>query len=293
MSAFFLYHGTTAPTGRVLAECLRLPHGSTPPDDRQDLLIRWGNRASVRLQAGFTLNPRRGIIQAGDKLGSLDLMRGAGVMTPDYGTSAHHTNLPVLARMRNHTRGQDIRLCMNMADVATALREGSEYIVEYIPTAREYRARVVGDRCVRVSEKVLREAGEYVQYCRNYETGWVFMQPRVRLNAFQEAMAVAAVRALGLHFGAVDLVVGDDGHTYILEVNTAPALAKRSAQAMIGGMVDLIRERTGLELDPMYSVLDQLESPIDDGDTEDVEAGDESCPDCGAPDFGCYGDCGG
>lgn len=268
---FLLYHASTAPTGRILGDALQIPHGSRPPEDRQDVLIRWGSRASVQYRPELTLNPRIAIDRATDKYESLHLMRQAGIVVPNHNANQTALRAPMLGRRRNHTRGTDIHLCLQQSDAIRAICQGAEYFVEYVPVAREYRARVVGNECVRVSEKVLRNEAAYVPHCRNYETGHIFVSPRVRLNAFQEAMAVAAVQVHGLHFGAVDLIVGDDGQTYVLEVNTAPALAPRSAGAMLAGMARLIKERMDIELDVAYGVLDLLSATDDgDGDTEDV-----------------------
>lgn len=265
---YFLYHRTTRPTGEVLAQALGLPHGSTPPQDRQDVVIRWGSQASLPYRPSlFTINPAAAIGRATNKYQSLVRMRERGVVVPNFAHDPSGLRAPFLGRLIDHTRGRDIILCMQLSD---ANRERRDFFTEYIPTAREYRARVVGDECVRISEKVLRDpdAGPQVPWIRNYETGYIFRSPTVRLNAYQEALAVSAVKAHGLDFGAVDLVVGDDGHTYVLEVNTAPALAPRSAGAMLGGIVRLIQERAGITLDPDFSVLNAL-SASDDGDTED------------------------
>ncbi len=261
---FFLYHRTTRPTGEVLGRALGIPHGSHPPADRQDVLIRWGNRERVAYTPSIcTINPAAAIERATDKFASLERMRERGVIVPNFSRDPWHLRPPLLGRLNNHTRGQDIRLCMQWRDAVE-----SDFYIEYVPTAREYRARVVGEECVRVSEKVLTTPENYTPWIRNYEHGHTFVAPRIRLNAFQESLAVAAVKAHGLDFGAVDLVVGDDGHTYVLEVNTAPALAPRSAAAMLGGLTRLIAERAGVELEPNYEVLTEL-SASDDGDTED------------------------
>lgn len=262
---YFLYHRTTRPTGEVLGRALGIPHGSHAPQDRQDIVIRWGSRDPLQYRPSlFTVNPSNAIGRATDKYESLVRMKERGVVVPPFSTNPQELRFPVLGRNRNHTRGTDIAFALQLRD-CTAI---SDFFTQYIPTAREYRARVVGDECVRVSEKVLTDESAYCPWIRNYENGYTFRSPSVRLNAYQEALAIAAVKAHGLDFGAVDLVVGDDGMTYVLEVNTAPALAPRSAGAMLGGIVRLIQERAGITLDPDFSVLNAL-SASDDGDTED------------------------
>lgn len=265
---FFAYHRTTAPTGRVLAEALRLPSGPAIPGDRQDLLVRWGSTAPVRYKPDFTLNPAFAITRATNKLASLERMRERGVVVPEFATNPAELEAPFLGRSLHHTRGQDIVLCMQQVD---AHRQPRDYYVKYVPVAREYRARVVGEKCVRISEKVYTEGAEYTPWIRNHGTGHTFRNPEFRLNDFQQALAVAAVKAHGLHFGAVDMIVGDNGMTYVLEVNTAPSLAPMSAMAMVTGMAALIQEQTGIELEPDLEVLATLADTEDDGDTEDSD----------------------
>lgn len=101
---------------------------------------------------------------------------------------------------------------------------------------REYRIHVFtnGDEHRLFVQQKLRRQGfqeneGYTNLVRNLDGGWVFaheaaniQQPRqVTLDA-----AVGAVRALGLDFGAVDLIEMDKiaGGSVVLEVNTAPGL---------------------------------------------------------------------
>jgi len=104
-----------------------------------------------------------------------------------------------------------------------ASRNERDYFVEYIPTAREYRVHVAFGECIKISEKVAGPDGTPCPWIRNTGSGYTFRNPRTRLGSLGQAAAIDAVRALGLDFGAVDLIVGDDANTYVLEVNTAPA----------------------------------------------------------------------
>ena len=161
---FLLYHRSTAPTGRVLAQALYMESGTAAPEDRQDVLIRWGSQARVQYRPEFTLNPAFAIARATDKYASLEIMRERGVVVPNFSREFTELRAPYLGRSNTHTRGIDIVLCMQDAD---ARRQPRDFYVEYVPTAREYRARVVGDKCVRISEKIATEGAELTPYCRN------------------------------------------------------------------------------------------------------------------------------
>lgn len=63
---------------------------------------------------------------------------------------------------------------------------------------------------------------------RNTKNGWVFTSriDSVKSEYLSEAKDVAykAILALGLHFGAADIIIDEEGHSKVLEINTAPGL---------------------------------------------------------------------
>lgn len=64
----------------------------------------------------------------------------------------------------------------------------------------------------------------YLPYMRNDDHNHTYRNPRKVLTPEQSETAIKAVQSLGLDFGAVDMVIGDDGNAYVLEVNTGPSL---------------------------------------------------------------------
>lgn len=65
----------------------------------------------------------------------------------------------------------------------------------------------------------------------NHAAGTIFVRSGPALEAMQQneevqQMAVNACRALGLDFGAVDIMTDREGRAYVLEVNTAPGLVE-------------------------------------------------------------------
>jgi glutathione synthase/RimK-type ligase-like ATP-grasp enzyme len=110
---------------------------------------------------------------------------------------------------------------------------GHSLYVKYVPKVYEYRVHVINGNAVLVQQKRKREDVEQTtdqSLIRNYDNGWVFAVnnvtwvDRAAEVSVREA-AVKAVAALGLDFGAVDIVVGKrDSRPYVLEVNTAPGI---------------------------------------------------------------------
>jgi hypothetical protein len=256
---FFLYHRTSAPTGRVLAEALGVPHGLTPPT-QPDAVVRWGNRAPLPWRAGV-VNEATALTLAADKLRSMEVMREAGVRVPNFSTDPTELNYPFLGRRRSHVRGTDIVLCLQRGDWR---RKPRDYYVEYVPTVREYRVHVFDGQVIRVQGKYLDIPEDAAPHIRNHAHGYRFRSPAKRLRSERIEQATLAVSCLGLDFGAVDLLVGEDGNGYVLEVNTAPSCSPRTGAAYVNAIAAQFNI-TDVRLDE----LEILSAAQEEQDTED------------------------
>ncbi len=232
--AFILYSPGTSITGRALAERLGIPGGTTPPNTREDFIIRWGSTKRIPIKPSRVINKLTNVALTADKLQSLAVLSNAGITTPEIITAAKADELrgylgrekfPVLGRRIHHTQGRDIVLCLQAIDVRRVLNRGeSDYFSVYIPTKREFRIHIFQGKNIRTNQKLLRDGNIWVPFVRNFENGYVFGLPKKPLAPEQEQLAQKAVATLGLDFGAVDLIVSDENKSYILEVNTGPAL---------------------------------------------------------------------
>lgn len=231
--AYLLYSDSTSATGRELAGALGIRCGTRPPGKKENLLIRWGSSVQVETRPGKVLNNRRAILLSTNKFESLRTLRNQGVGTPETWTNAEDVLFPALARKINHSQGSDIILCLQKQDVRRALNRGRKYFVRYIPTDREYRAHVFRGQVFRINQKLLQDREEWVPHIRNITHGYTFARPRQEMGAAATEMAIRAVSALGLDFGAVDLVIGDDNRPYVLEVNTGPSLVEVGVEAYV------------------------------------------------------------
>lgn len=271
-SAFLLYHGASHVTGQRLGDYMGIPHGREC-DQRYDYLIRWGSRAG----AGF--RPSEGVINSQsalrsntDKLNSLQCLEDAGVPVPDYTTDRDEISetfgYPALGRSENHTRGEDINLIMQWRDAY--LTSGNDYFVEYIPTDLEYRMHVIDGEVVKVHEKRLRSEADNHPFIRNHETGWVFVEPRG--NVPDEQIAVDAVGALGMDFGAVDMIRAEDGSEYVLEVNSAPSLDETNLEIYGDALLEAANRdpstANGMDVVEWDDEDDEEEAEPDDSDDE-------------------------
>ena len=99
---------------------------------------------------------------------------------------------------------------------------------KYVKKADEYRVHVFGGEVLDVQQKRKRQEvpNDEVDYqIRNLAGGWVFCRDNIDCPSSVRELAVGAVRALGLDFGAVDIGFNrHNGVGYVFEVNTAPGV---------------------------------------------------------------------
>lgn len=270
-SAFLLYHGASHVTGNRLGDYLGIPHGRECRE-RYDYLIRWGSRASVEYRPSETvINSQRALRENTDKLQSLRTLRDSGIPTPEWTTDRDEISetfgYPALGRSESHTRGEDIDLILQWRDAY--LTSGNDYFVEYIPTDLEYRMHVIDGEVVQVHEKRLRSEADNHPFIRNHETGWIFMEPRD--DPPSDQLAIDAVGALGLDFGAVDVIRGEDGEEYVLEVNSAPSLDEANLQRY----GDALAEAAEIDDYPGLEAVEWDDEDEEDETDEERQEGDD------------------
>jgi glutathione synthase/RimK-type ligase-like ATP-grasp enzyme len=102
--------------------------------------------------------------------------------------------------------------------------------VEYIPKKFEFRVHIMKGKVIHVQQKKLK-TGHAPHQVRNLDNGYIFAINDIEVPASVITEAGAAVQALGLDFGAVDIVYNEKHQkAYVLEVNTAPGLCDTTAK---------------------------------------------------------------
>lgn len=261
---FFLYHRSTFPTGRKLARALGVNYGHLGPGQppvrvrriqsrlsQTSALIRWGSQQPLPsgCRPTRTLNSPDALSISADKLRSLQRMTEAGVLTPTFSSQATEargwfdSSTTVFGRSRHGSCGRDIRI-FHSADEVTPC----ELYTLYVPNTREYRLHVFQGEVIRVQGKYLDHPDQHTnEFIKNHGQGFRFRAPEKQLNSDRIEAATAAVAALGLDFGAVDLLIGEDRRAYVLEVNSAPACSPLTARAYVERMADWLGVTPNLE----------------------------------------------
>jgi hypothetical protein len=150
-----------------------------------------------------------------------------------WGDAVKEARLPCVARKIRHSKGRDMRLCKTLAGIQSVLRNGKhDFFTPVVESDTEYRVWVYRKRVLSVYEKRLTEPEKNTKFGRNRANGWTFHA----LNSENipdsiRRVAIAAVAALRLDFGAVDILGSweDESHievkATVLEVNSAPGVS--------------------------------------------------------------------
>lgn len=223
----------------------------TYPHTRRDMIINWGAAHEFAHSIFNTynpllfLNPPSAIQIAQNKRTSYGHLRdrGLGDLLPPF-TSSRQTAQEYLAE------GHDVvvrRVLNGHAGVGIEIvRPGGELphaplYTRYVKKRHEYRVHVLRGRVIDMQVKRKRREVEDPDYqVRNFDRGWVFCRENLVPPPEVTTLAVRAVGALGLDFGAAD--IGWNEHfqrACLYEVNTAPGLEGTTLQNYIRSFLDI------------------------------------------------------
>lgn len=199
---------------------------------RDTVLVNWGN--SLNFDAGnrVVLNRPEMVRNAVDKMVTLHMLQAADVRVPEAVTELpadRGNDIWVARTILNGHSGQGIVIIRPNDPVPAA-----PLYTRYVRKEVELRLHVVGGKVIKVAQRKKRNGFEHTAdqlLIRSYDNGWVHVLNDIATYSVEEvhAAAVNAVQALGLDFGAVDLVVERRTNVpYVLEVNTAPGLTAPS-----------------------------------------------------------------
>lgn len=191
-----------------------------------DLIINWGYSRPLNMGAARVLNKPAAVQRASNKLSTFQaLAPGEGVpWTIDKEVAvawlAQRGTKVVCRTTLNGHSGHGIVIAGEHGELVDAL-----LYTRYVPKKDEYRVHVWQGSILDYAAKKRRHEGVTNEYVRSFHNGWVFARGDVVLPDVVVDLAKRCIVALGLDFGAVDIVVDKhSGTPYVLEVNTAPGL---------------------------------------------------------------------
>jgi glutathione synthase/RimK-type ligase-like ATP-grasp enzyme len=224
------------------------PNGKYRPKHRSLILNYGSSSGPLWEQRGTWVNQPRACAASGNKLSAFQVFRQCGLAIPDFTTErrvadgwlGEGSTVVCRTTLTGHS-GRGIVL----ADTLERMVNAPLY-TRYKKKRKEFRVHVFKDKVIDVAEKrrvkAERRDDKYDGYIRNHANGWVFCRNDVVRPADLDGLALAACRALGLDFGAVDIIWNErENKCYLLEVNTAPGLTGTTLANYTNAIVNWIR----------------------------------------------------
>lgn len=283
MGLVIMPYNMASESAKILADklkCMRIRRENSRYRHKEDnTVINWGcpERPEHIPAEAKVINQFDAVKKASNKKEAFNVLAAIGVNTPEV---TEHIRVArawlengycVLARtILNGHGGKGIVIM----DTPEELVEAPLY-TRYIPKKSEWRVHVFNGVVVDATRKVLSEDHpdkENVNWkVRNHDNGFIFQRynpkkfnmdgtpalERDLIPSSAKAQAIAAVAALGLDFGAVDIIWNASmKRAFVLEVNTAPGIAETTSDIY----AQFFRAIVGREEGP-FLIRDEVPAP--------------------------------
>lgn len=211
-----------------------------------DLVVNWGARDCPFTGRGVANQPDA-IEPASNKLKCFQMMKEAGVSIPDFWTKMEdipNEAFPIMCRttLTGHSGAGIV-----VANARNELVRAPLY-TKYVKKKHEYRVHCIrkpggATTSIIIQRKAKRNDVEDADFMvRNLANGFVYVLVD-NAPAIVEREALNALLASGLAFGAVDVIYNEhQDKAYVLEINTAPGLEARTAEAYAREFLSIYRE---------------------------------------------------
>lgn len=218
--------------------CMRVyPDGDYAPR-KNDLIIGWGSgnwphwRDKAADVKAKWYNKSDSICNAVNKITSFKKFKANDVPHPEFTdnkkVAANWMKQGSLIVVRSDTEGMDGKGLKIIDDIYDFFDITAPLYTKFIPQQNEYRVHVFNGNVIDLQIKRPRDGVQKVnERVRTTSGGWGLYRSNVNCPQECQNAAIRAVKALGLDFGAVDVVWQQGGKgAFVLEVNTAPELTE-------------------------------------------------------------------
>lgn len=261
-------------------------------NSRPKTIINWGNSGRNLPPAGLgsqhtILNPLDKVAVAGNKLRCLEKLSEAGVTTPEFTDDVDvargwqggplNTHQVVERHTLTGSGGEGIVLKRRNEPLTAA-----PLYTQYVPKTDEYRIHVMEGTVIDMQRKArnMDVPNDQVNWrVRNHANGFVFVRQNVNPPTQVIHEAVAAVNALELHFGAVDIIWNQHRNAaYVLEVNTACGLEGTTLERYAAAFRAVLRGEAPTSVLPAPSMPVQAELHLATDESEPEQAPEDQTP---------------
>jgi len=219
-----------------------------------DFIINWGKgtvptwwppQLEGQMVSAF-LNHPRNVAVAANKLATFQRLRQWGVSIPEFTTDPNvaYIQYPRAYARYSLTGHSGAGIQVLVASQHHGQRPAPLY-VKAIENDGEYRVHVVNGRVIDYIKKRRRNGERPTNEendIRNLANGWVYTRENLRRLERIEQLAIDAVTALGLDFGAVDIIKDPEGNVFVLEVNTACGMSETTLRLYSEAFSELIEQ---------------------------------------------------
>lgn len=228
-------------SARNLARALgakRIKHqGSKFKPGPNKTVINWGSaNYPGELDLCRVLNNRHEVASATNKLEAFRIFEEQGVRTPEWterileATHWSGEGETILARTKLRGHSGD--------GIIVIEPEGQQFMpkaplyVKYKKAKSEWRVHVGGEQWIQIDRKVKDPEREVKDWkVRSHQNGFIYQRNNEFVPQDVIEQAHLAIHALGLDFGAVDVLWNEhEEKAYVLEVNCAPGLVGQTLQ---------------------------------------------------------------
>lgn len=252
MSRVFMYTGTRfSNSAKLVARLMGIRRirvrNSRYRSRPGDKIINWGsNTKTARVSASylrwFNQPPLKGI----NKLTCFNVLKQANVSIPEYTTRRNDVDAGSTWLARHTVTGSGGR-GITIIEPGHRIVDAPLY-VKYIPKKYEVRIHVSKGVTFDVQQKMFRRGtgGDVNHKIRSHDNGFIFVRyglsiPTAALNKCK-AEAEKAVVALGMDFGAVDVIFNEyQDKAFVLEVNSSPGVENSTANNYVTMLRRLVR----------------------------------------------------
>lgn len=218
-----------------------MPHTRTtlPNLGNKKCIINWGFQRPfpATILDLHIVNKPENILNASNKKKCFDILKRNNISIPEYTINKEQAKqmLTMDGRSKVYCRTTAHGAYGDGIIIANTPREvvNAELYVRSVKCKREYRVYIFNNKMIDLVAAVRCESlpqgvTAYNDDIRNWKNGWGWARNAVtipqNIKTKLEEISKKAITALGLDFGAIDIVRDYEDNLYILEVNTAPGI---------------------------------------------------------------------
>lgn len=188
-------------------------------------VINWGNYIFSN-DGYFRLNVPSAVARTSNKSGARSYLQDCGIAVPRTWFNGEFPEFPCIARPPYHHGGKEFYVLQNekdLRDLDGKISMLGWYLSEIFDKTHEYRVHCGHGKILLINEKPLVEGELRANMAVNHESWRVLKWGEFPTVVCQESLR--AVEALGLDYGAVDIMYNaDTNEAAICEVNTSPSI---------------------------------------------------------------------